>query len=88
VPHLLWHGASVFPVSFEGPPHSIAFYDTQGDAEGRRIILSLDGDLWSPSNHTLMSFVYASKNSSTLPETMKMKIRLNRILGYRGPEVT
>ena len=22
VPHLLWHGASVFPVSSEGPPHS------------------------------------------------------------------
>jgi hypothetical protein len=55
---------------------------------GRRIILSLDGDLWSPSYHTLMSFVYASKNSSTLPETMKMKIGLNRILDYRGPEVT
>jgi hypothetical protein len=33
VPHLLWHGASVFPVSSEGPPHSVASYDTQGDAE-------------------------------------------------------
>jgi hypothetical protein len=22
VPHLLWHGASVLPVSFEGPSHS------------------------------------------------------------------
>jgi hypothetical protein len=33
VPHLLWHGASVFPVSSEGPPHSVAFYDTQGDVE-------------------------------------------------------
>jgi hypothetical protein len=33
VPHLLRHGASVFPVSFEGPPHSVAFYDTQGDVE-------------------------------------------------------
>jgi hypothetical protein len=21
VPHLLWHGTSVFPVSSEGPPH-------------------------------------------------------------------
>jgi hypothetical protein len=30
VPHLLWHGASVFPVSSEGPPHPVAFYDTQG----------------------------------------------------------
>jgi hypothetical protein len=58
------------------------------EAEGRRIILSLDGDLWSPSYHTLMSFVYASKNSSTLPETMKMKIGLNRILDFREPEVT
>jgi hypothetical protein len=33
VPHLLWHGASVFLVSSEGPPHSIASYDTQGDVE-------------------------------------------------------
>jgi hypothetical protein len=33
VPHLLWHGASVFPVSSEGPPHSIASFDSQGDAE-------------------------------------------------------
>jgi hypothetical protein len=33
VPHLLWHGALVFPVSSEGPPHSIASYDTRGDVE-------------------------------------------------------
>jgi hypothetical protein len=33
VPHLLWHGASVFPVSSAGPPHLIASYDSQGDAE-------------------------------------------------------
>jgi hypothetical protein len=33
VPHLLRHGASVFPVSSEGPPHSVASYDTQGDVE-------------------------------------------------------
>jgi hypothetical protein len=33
VPHLLWHGASIFPVSSEGPPHLVAFYDTRGDAE-------------------------------------------------------
>jgi hypothetical protein len=33
VPHLLWHGASVFPVSSEGPPHSVASYNTQGDVE-------------------------------------------------------
>jgi hypothetical protein len=32
-PHLLRHGGSVFPVSSEGPPHSVASYDTQGDAE-------------------------------------------------------
>jgi hypothetical protein len=31
VPHLLRHGTSVFPVSSEGPPHSVAFYDTKGD---------------------------------------------------------
>jgi hypothetical protein len=33
VPHLLWHGTSVFPVSPEGPPHSVASYDTQGGVE-------------------------------------------------------
>jgi hypothetical protein len=26
VPHLLWHGVSVFPVSSKGPPHSVASY--------------------------------------------------------------
>jgi hypothetical protein len=30
VPHLLWHGTSVFPVSSEGLPHSVAYYNTQG----------------------------------------------------------
>jgi hypothetical protein len=33
VPHLLWHGASVLPVSSKGPPHSIASYDTRGDVK-------------------------------------------------------
>jgi hypothetical protein len=33
VPHLLLRGDSVFPVSSEGPPHSISSYDSQGDAE-------------------------------------------------------
>jgi hypothetical protein len=33
VPHLLWHRASVFPVSSKGPPHLIASYNSQGDAE-------------------------------------------------------
>jgi hypothetical protein len=33
VPHLLWHGPSVFLVSSEVPPHLVAFYDTQGNVE-------------------------------------------------------
>jgi hypothetical protein len=33
VPHLLCHGSSVFPVSSEGPPHSVASYETLGDVE-------------------------------------------------------
>jgi hypothetical protein len=33
VSYLLSHGASVFPVSAEGPPHLVAFYDTRGDVE-------------------------------------------------------
>jgi hypothetical protein len=27
VPHMLWHGASVFPVSSEGPLYSVASYE-------------------------------------------------------------
>jgi hypothetical protein len=33
VPHLLQHRTSIFPVSSEGPPHLVAFYDTRGDVE-------------------------------------------------------
>jgi hypothetical protein len=33
VPHLLWHGATVFPVSFEGSSHSVTVYDTWGGVE-------------------------------------------------------
>jgi hypothetical protein len=33
VPHLLWHGTSVFPVSSEKPTHLVASYDTQSDVE-------------------------------------------------------
>jgi hypothetical protein len=33
VSHLLWHGTSVFLVSSEGPPHSVASCDTQADVE-------------------------------------------------------
>jgi hypothetical protein len=33
LPHLLWHGTSVFPVSSERPPHLVASYDTRGDVE-------------------------------------------------------
>jgi hypothetical protein len=33
VPHLLWHGTSVFPVSSEEPPHLVASYNIRGDVE-------------------------------------------------------
>jgi hypothetical protein len=33
VQHLVWHGASIFPVSPEGSSHSVASYDTQSDVE-------------------------------------------------------
>jgi hypothetical protein len=33
VPHLVWHGTSVFPVSSDGPPHSVASYNTRGDED-------------------------------------------------------
>jgi hypothetical protein len=34
VPQLLRHETSVFPVSSERPPHSVASYDKRGDVEG------------------------------------------------------
>jgi hypothetical protein len=33
VPHLLRHETSVFPVSSEGSPHSVASYDTREEVE-------------------------------------------------------
>jgi hypothetical protein len=33
VPHLLWHGTSVFPVSSKEPPHLVASYDMHVDSE-------------------------------------------------------
>jgi hypothetical protein len=33
MPHLLWQEVSVFPVSSEGPFHSVASYDTYGNVE-------------------------------------------------------
>jgi hypothetical protein len=33
VPHLMWHGASVIPVSSKGQPHLVPSYDTRGDVE-------------------------------------------------------
>jgi hypothetical protein len=33
VSYLLWHGTSVFPVSFEEPPNLVASFDTLWDAE-------------------------------------------------------
>jgi hypothetical protein len=45
VQHLLWHGTSVVPVSSEGPPHSVASYDTRGDVEDLFWPESSRGDL-------------------------------------------
>jgi hypothetical protein len=33
VTHLMWHGTLVFQVSSEGPPQSVASYDTHVDVE-------------------------------------------------------
>jgi hypothetical protein len=34
VSNLLWHVDFVFPVSSEGPPHPLAYYNAHGDLEG------------------------------------------------------
>jgi hypothetical protein len=41
VPHLLRHGTSVFPVSFEGPPLSVAFHDNAQFKIGGKDIIQL-----------------------------------------------
>jgi hypothetical protein len=46
--HLLWHGTSVFSVSSERPPHSVASYDTHGNVE----------DLIQPGSSRVISFWY------------------------------
>jgi hypothetical protein len=49
VQHLLWHGASVFPVSSERPPNSVASYDTRGGVE-------------DPHGYYLVFFLYNSRS--------------------------
>jgi hypothetical protein len=60
MPHLLWHGTSVIPVSSEGSSHSVASYDTDGDVEDLFLPSSSQGhgnltqDSLSPlTNHSL-----------------------------------
>jgi hypothetical protein len=48
VPHLLWHEASVFPVSSKWPPHSVASYTTQGDVENQFLPGSSQFPIQSP----------------------------------------
>jgi hypothetical protein len=38
VPHLLRHGASVFPVSSDEPLHLVVSYDTRGDVDDLDIL--------------------------------------------------
>jgi hypothetical protein len=54
MPHLLWHRTSVFPVSSEGPPHLVAFYDTRGDVEDLFQPGSSRGLLWKKNLANLM----------------------------------
>jgi hypothetical protein len=53
MPHLLWHRVSVFLVSSEGLPHSIASYGTHGDAEN----LFLPGSSWGPFEKNLALYL-------------------------------
>jgi hypothetical protein len=41
MPHLLWHGTSVYPVSSKGLAHSVASYDTQGDVDPGSILTQI-----------------------------------------------
>jgi hypothetical protein len=56
VPHLLWHGASVFPVSSEGLPHSVASYDTRGDVVD--VFTAGDADcIWGESKNAKVCLI-------------------------------
>jgi hypothetical protein len=48
VPHLLWHGTSVFMVSTEEPTHLVTSYHLQGDAEDLFLPRSLRVLIQSP----------------------------------------
>ena len=73
VPHLLWRRTSVFPVSSDIPPQSVASYDTHGDAEAY-------------SNHEIEPnplkdrAVHEGDNPSFLDEFMKFTFFLTVLL--------
>jgi hypothetical protein len=64
VSHLRWHRASVFPVSSEGTPHSVASYDSESILT--RIIMGphsvssndTEGDVETFSSNILYSYRY------------------------------
>jgi hypothetical protein len=71
VPHLLWHRASGFPASSEGPPHSVTYYNTQKDADDLRAQFncSMAKPLWESmgrSNRKLTIF-HVKHAKSTSP---------------------
>jgi hypothetical protein len=70
VPHLLWHGASVFPVSSEGPPHSVASYDTQ--RVWRIFLTGRDVFLWS--EYFLKNRRLIQPNWKTLAPAVKIEL--------------
>jgi hypothetical protein len=61
MPHLLWHGTSVFPFSPEGPPHLVASYDTRGDLE----------DLFDLDITVVRTSDYETKDPRSIPSLLQ-----------------
>jgi hypothetical protein len=72
VPHLLymWYGASVFSVSSEGPPHSVASYNTRGDVDFCKMTFYIQ----NVTVYMLIAFVWY-KNGNVLQNMFSFKAK-------------
>jgi hypothetical protein len=77
VPHLLWHVASVFPVSSEGPPHSVASYGTQGGVENLFLTLTF--------MHNISIYTCTYRYHDILTKLLKVLIVCSVVQFWGGP---
>ena len=78
VPHLLWHEASVFPVSFEWPPHLITSY-CWWRAGKLRPMLGIQG-LWAGKD--LYCATYAVTRGLSFPSLVQWTAPFSHLLRH------